>query len=121
MVDLLTSTLFPAPSYRTYGTLILEGQFEPAGFAAPLGHKDIRLLLAAAESLRVPMPIGSLLNDRFVRLLARGDERLDWSAIGHLAAEDASFAPYCDTRIARALANVVSPVTASASTEATKQ
>ncbi len=45
-LDLLTSTLFSAPVYRTYGGLIAEGRFEPAGFAAPLGYKDIRLLLA---------------------------------------------------------------------------
>jgi 3-hydroxyisobutyrate dehydrogenase-like beta-hydroxyacid dehydrogenase len=88
-VDLLTSTLFPAPAYRTYGALIAASKFQPAGFAAPLGHKDVRLLLAVAESLRVPMPIGSLLNDRFLRLLAQGGESLDWSAISQLAAADA--------------------------------
>jgi 3-hydroxyisobutyrate dehydrogenase-like beta-hydroxyacid dehydrogenase len=88
-VELLTATLFPAPAYRTYGALIAASQFQPAGFAAPLGHKDVRLLLAVAESLRVPMPIGSLLNDRFLRLLAQGGESLDWSAISQLAAADA--------------------------------
>jgi len=88
-VDLLTSTLFPAPAYRTYGALIAASRFQPAGFAAPLGHKDVRLLLAVAESLRVPMPIGSLLIDRFLRLLAQGGESLDWSAISQLAAADA--------------------------------
>jgi 3-hydroxyisobutyrate dehydrogenase-like beta-hydroxyacid dehydrogenase len=91
-VELLTSTLFPAPAYKTYGGLITENKFQPAGFAAPLGHKDIRLALAAAESLRVPMPLGSLLHDRFLRLLAQGGESLDWSAIGGLAAQDAGMA-----------------------------
>ena len=88
-VELLTSTLFPAPAYRTYGALIAHSQFQPAGFAAPLGHKDVRLLLAASAALRVPMPIGSLLNDRLLRLLAQGGESLDWSAISQLAAADA--------------------------------
>ncbi len=89
-VDLLTSTTFTAPAYKIYGDLIAENQFQPARFAAPLGHKDIRLTLAAAESLRVPMPLGSLLHDRFLRLLARqGGEALDWAAIGGLAAQDA--------------------------------
>src|SRR2546427_12222538 len=55
-LELLTSTLFTAPIYKTYGGLIAEGKFEPAGFAAPLGYKDIRLTLAAADSLRGPMP-----------------------------------------------------------------
>jgi 3-hydroxyisobutyrate dehydrogenase-like beta-hydroxyacid dehydrogenase len=88
-VDLLTSTIFPAPAYKTYGSLIAEGRFQPAAFAAPLGFKDIRLALEAAESLGVPMPLGSLLHDRFVRLLAQGGDSLDWSAIGGLAALDA--------------------------------
>ena len=88
-VDLLTSTIFPAPAYKTYGNLIADNQFQPARFAAPLGFKDIRLALAAAESLRVPMPLGSLLRDRFLRLLARGGDDLDWAAIGGLAVHDA--------------------------------
>ncbi len=90
-VELLTSTLFDSPAYKTYGGLIAHSKFEPAGFAAPLGHKDINLMLAAAESLRVPMPLGSLLHDRFLRLLARGGDNLDWSAIGGLATQDATF------------------------------
>jgi 3-hydroxyisobutyrate dehydrogenase-like beta-hydroxyacid dehydrogenase len=88
-VELLTSTLFTAPVYETYGGLIANQKFEPVGFAAPLGFKDIRLGLAAAESLRVPMPLGSLLHDRLLTLIARGDDALDWSAIGLLAARDA--------------------------------
>jgi 3-hydroxyisobutyrate dehydrogenase-like beta-hydroxyacid dehydrogenase len=88
-LEILTSTLFDAPVYKTYGGLIASGRFEPAGFAAPLGHKDIRLALAAAEDLRVPMPLASLLRDRFLTLLAHGGDNLDWSAIGRLAAMDA--------------------------------
>ena len=91
-LDLLTSTLFTAPVYRTYGALIADRRFEPAGFAAPLGQKDIRLGLAAAEELRVPMPLASLLRDRFLTLLAHGGDKLDWSAIGGLAAQDAGSA-----------------------------
>lgn len=54
-----------------------------------MGQKDIRLTLAAAEELRVPLPLASLLRDRFLTLLATGGEKLDWSAIGQLAARDA--------------------------------
>jgi 3-hydroxyisobutyrate dehydrogenase-like beta-hydroxyacid dehydrogenase len=93
-VDLLSATIFPAPAYKTYGGLIANDKFQPAAFAAPLGYKDIRLALAAAETLRVPMPLGSLLHDRFLRLLAQGGERLDWAAIGGLAAQDAGEATF---------------------------
>ena len=88
-LDFLTSTLFAAPVYKTYGRLIADRKFEPAGFAAPLGQKDIRLALAAAEELRVPLPIASLLRDRLLTLIAHGGDELDWSAIGSLAAKDA--------------------------------
>jgi len=88
-IEFLTSTVFNVPAYKTYGALVAEGKFQPASFAAPLGYKDIRLTLAAAESLHVPMPLGSLLHDRFLRLLAQGGDSLDWSAIGGLASQDA--------------------------------
>jgi 3-hydroxyisobutyrate dehydrogenase-like beta-hydroxyacid dehydrogenase len=88
-IDILTSTVFTAPAYKIFGPLIAEGKFEPAAFAAPLGYKDIRLALAAAENLRVPMPLANLLHDRFVQLFAQGGEHLDWSAIGALAGQDA--------------------------------
>jgi 3-hydroxyisobutyrate dehydrogenase-like beta-hydroxyacid dehydrogenase len=88
-LEFLTATLFNAPIYKTYGTLIADKKFKPAGFAAPLGLKDARLALAAGESLRVPLPLANLVRDRFLRLLARGDETIDWSAISILAGEDA--------------------------------
>jgi 3-hydroxyisobutyrate dehydrogenase-like beta-hydroxyacid dehydrogenase len=88
----ILATLFNVPAYNIYGALIASGRFEPAGFAAPLGQKDIRLLLAAADTLGVPMPVAGLLRDRFLRLIAHGGERLDWSAIGALPAQDAGLA-----------------------------
>lgn len=88
-IDFLTATLFAAPIYKTYGGIIADKQFQPAGFAASLGFKDNRLVLAAAETLRAPLPLGNLIHDRFVTLLARGGESKDWSAISELAADDA--------------------------------
>jgi len=88
-LDFLTSTLFTAPVYRTYGTLIAQDEPSPVGFAAPLGLKDIRLLLAAGDSLGVPLPLASLLRDRFLTLVGRYGEALDWSAIGQLPRREA--------------------------------
>jgi len=88
-LDLLTSSIFNVPLYKNYGTMIAERHFEPAGFAAHLGQKDMRLLLAAAEELKVPLPFASVLRDRFLELMAHGGDQLDWSAVGSLAAKDA--------------------------------
>jgi len=97
-LDFLTSTLFVAPVYKTYGGLIADKKFQPAGFAAPLALKDVRLALAAGEQLRVPLPVGSLIRDRLLTLLARGGESLDWSAISQIAAEDAGQANALQSR-----------------------
>jgi 3-hydroxyisobutyrate dehydrogenase-like beta-hydroxyacid dehydrogenase len=92
LLDFLTSTLFNAPVYKTYGGLIVEGKYDHVGFALPLGFKDVRLVLQAAEAQKVPMPIASVLHDRFVTALARGHEHSDWSILGLVAAEDAGLA-----------------------------
>jgi len=88
-LDILTSTLFGSPVYATYGGLVAREEFEPAGFAATLGLKDIRLVLAAGEELQVPLPIASLLRDRFLTLLANGGGQLDWAAVGALSSWEA--------------------------------
>ena len=88
-VEMLTSSIFNVPMYKIYGGLIAGGKFEPAQFGAPLGQKDIRLALAAADALGVPLPIANILRDRFLTLIAQGGAHLDWAAIGQLAARDA--------------------------------
>ena len=88
-LELLTTSLFNVPLYKNYGAMIADRKFEPAGFAAPLGQKDMRLTLAAAEELQVPMPFASVLRDRFLELGAHGGNDLDWSAIGAMAAKHA--------------------------------
>jgi 3-hydroxyisobutyrate dehydrogenase-like beta-hydroxyacid dehydrogenase len=88
-LEVLTSTLFDAPVYKTYGGLLAREEFEPAGFAASLGLKDVRLVLAAGESLEVPLPVASLIRDRFLVLLANGGAHLDWSALGKVASWEA--------------------------------
>jgi 3-hydroxyisobutyrate dehydrogenase-like beta-hydroxyacid dehydrogenase len=87
--EILTSSLFNAPIYKIYGALINSQKFEPAGFKLPLGLKDNRLLLAAAEENAVAMPMASLIRDRFLAALGQGMGELDWSAISKLSAKDA--------------------------------
>lgn len=80
-VDLLMNSVFPAPVYKLYGALIADEKYAPAGFKLALGYKDMRLLLAAAATLTVPMPIASLVHDHFFAGIAQGKQDLDWSAL----------------------------------------
>lgn len=97
-VDFLTSTMFGAPAYTVYGALVAADDPPPVGFAAPLGFKDIRLALAAAEDLHVAMPFASVLHDRFVELLASGNENQDWSAVGRMALHGANESVGAETK-----------------------
>jgi 3-hydroxyisobutyrate dehydrogenase-like beta-hydroxyacid dehydrogenase len=88
-LEILTNTLFSAPAYKTYGTIIANQQYEPAGFKMSLGLKDIRLALAAADGLAAPMPVASLVHDHFLSGVAQGAGDSDWSALARLAAANA--------------------------------
>lgn len=88
-LEVMTNTLFSAPVYKTYGGLIAEERYRPAGFSAPLALKDVRLVLGAAEAARVPMPLASLVRDHLLALIAQEGEEIDWSAMARIAARNA--------------------------------
>ena len=88
-VEFLTNSLFAAPVYKTYGGIIADEKYKPAGFKLRLGLKDVRLALAAAESVDTPLPFASLLRDHMLTAIGRGMEEMDWSSTAKLAAENA--------------------------------
>ncbi|MGA7328168.1 MAG: NAD(P)-dependent oxidoreductase [Rhodomicrobium sp.] len=91
--QVLTGSLFDGKVHKTYGGKIVDSRYSPPGMTAPLAVKDLRLALAEAEHMNVPMPAASLVHDRLVALIARGWAELDWSALGLLAASDAGLTP----------------------------
>src|SRR5438034_9953132 len=90
-LEVLTGSLFSAPVVINYGGMIAANHFEPVGFKLPLGLKDNRLVLAAADEAAVPMPMASLVHDRFVAAMAQGLGESDWAAIARLSYENAGF------------------------------
>ena len=88
-LEILTSTLFAAPVYKGYGAMIAAERYQPAGFEVTLALKDIRLALAAAEPLNVPLPLASILRDNFLELIANGSGDHDWGVLAKLAAQRA--------------------------------
>jgi 3-hydroxyisobutyrate dehydrogenase-like beta-hydroxyacid dehydrogenase len=88
-LEVMTGSMFAAPVYRNYGPIIVNEKFEPPGFKLPLGLKDNRLAISAAEEVAVPMPMASLIHDRFIAALAQDMANADWSAIATVAFRDA--------------------------------
>ena len=89
LADLLVQTLFDCPVYRNYGGLVAEQRYQPALFKLSLGLKDVSLVLQTAASSRVPMPLASLLHDRFLAAVAKGRGDLDWTGLAGEASEAA--------------------------------
>jgi 3-hydroxyisobutyrate dehydrogenase-like beta-hydroxyacid dehydrogenase len=89
LLEVLTSTLFDAAVYRTYGPILVNESFRPAGFAAPLGLKDMRLAAEAAEKTVTPMPLLSLLRDHLLETIAKEGADIDWSGIARTSARNA--------------------------------
>jgi 3-hydroxyisobutyrate dehydrogenase-like beta-hydroxyacid dehydrogenase len=87
--EFLTGSFYSAPVHKNYGSLIVQEKFDPPGAKVTLGHKDNRLFLAAGEALAVPLPYASILRDRFLATIARGEEGLDFAVISRRAREDA--------------------------------
>jgi 3-hydroxyisobutyrate dehydrogenase-like beta-hydroxyacid dehydrogenase len=81
-----------SPLHSGYANQIAEQKFEPAGFRLALGLKDVNLIMQTAAASMTPMPLGSLLHDRYVSAVAKGRADLDWSAIALGVAEDAGLA-----------------------------
>jgi len=88
-VEFLTNSLFAAPIYKTYGGIIAEEKYQPAGFKLRLGLKDVRLALAAAEAVDAPLPFASVVRDHMLTAIGHGMEDMDWSSTAKLAAENA--------------------------------
>lgn len=88
-LDVITNTLFPGPVYQGYGRMIADNRYEPALFKAKLGLKDVRLAMAAAESVNVALPVASVIRDNLIEVLAQGDGDKDFAVLGKVAARRA--------------------------------
>lgn len=86
---MLTGTLFAAPAYQGYGRLMAERRYQPAGFKATLGRKDVDLALSAGQAQAVPMPLAELLRAALDEAIAHGQGDADWAVLAEVAARRA--------------------------------
>lgn len=83
--EMMTSTIFAAPVFKGYASIINEKRYEPAGFNMHLGLKDATLALAAGAATNTPVPLASLLRDHYLEGIANGLGRKDWAALALVA------------------------------------
>jgi len=80
MAELLLATDYGNRLIGSYGPIIAEARFEPAGFPMRLGRKDLGLALAAVSGAELPLT--ELLAERMDAIIATGGGEHDWSALG---------------------------------------
>lgn len=78
VADFFGNTVFNAPIYKNYGTLIAKKQYQPVGFKAKLGFKDARLASKIALDAEMPAPLLSLVYNRLLSAVANGNGESDW-------------------------------------------
>lgn len=56
----------------------------PANFVVPLGLKDVKLALDAAEKVNLAMPLANVVRDHFVQAMAQGYRDEDIAVLAHV-------------------------------------
>ena len=85
LLDVLTNGVFTAPSYQIYGAAIANERYEPPGFRLALTLKDLRLALAAAEEVSVPMPLADVVHESLLDAVAHGDGERDLAVLAKVS------------------------------------
>jgi 3-hydroxyisobutyrate dehydrogenase-like beta-hydroxyacid dehydrogenase len=78
VAEFFGNTVFNAPIYKNYGTLIAKKQYQPVGFKSKLGFKDARLASKIALDAQMPAPLLSLVYNRLLSAVANGNGENDW-------------------------------------------
>ena len=88
-IEVVNGRLLRSPVYENYAKLIVASRWEPAGFKLRHGLKDIRLALQAGDEVNAPLPLASLMRDRYLSAMAWGWGDIDWAALARVSAVDA--------------------------------
>jgi 3-hydroxyisobutyrate dehydrogenase-like beta-hydroxyacid dehydrogenase len=80
------SPLFGGAVYTGYGRMIGERDFSDENFPVPMGLKDARLVLEAAERIGLPMPVAQLALQHLLAAQAGGRSTESWAVLAEFAA-----------------------------------
>ncbi len=87
--EMLTSTIFNNPIYKSYGKLIAEQHYQPVGAPPAIIRKDMNLVVQEAYKHDMPMPFANIVRDRLTATVALGEPDVDWASFAKRVSEDA--------------------------------
>jgi 3-hydroxyisobutyrate dehydrogenase-like beta-hydroxyacid dehydrogenase len=85
LLDTMTSTVFGAPVFKIYGSLVIQEKDNPNGFATRLASKDLRLMQETAAMHKLVLPMGEIIQKHFKEMIAlQGGDKDVSQLITHL-------------------------------------
>ncbi|MBW3129319.1 NAD(P)-dependent oxidoreductase [Hymenobacter profundi] len=87
--EMLTSTLFNNPVYKSYGKLIAERHYQPVGAPPAIIRKDMNLVVQEAYKQGVPMPFANIIRDQLTATVALNEQDVDWASFAERVAQGA--------------------------------
>ncbi|TGE28881.1 NAD(P)-dependent oxidoreductase [Hymenobacter metallicola] len=84
--DMLTSTLFNTPVYRSYGQVLATQDYKNLGSAPYVLRKDLDLVQTEAHELGVSMPFASIIRNHLAATVARPPGQHDWTSFAQRVA-----------------------------------
>ena len=80
-LDTMLNTIYGAPVFKNYGTLIVQEGDVPNGFTTALANKDLRLAQETAAALGAKLPLAELVRAHFEEMIAEGKGDNDVSGL----------------------------------------
>jgi 3-hydroxyisobutyrate dehydrogenase-like beta-hydroxyacid dehydrogenase len=80
-LDTMLNTIYGAPVFKNYGTLIVQEGNVPNGFTTALANKDLRLAQETAAALGAKLPLAELVRVHFEEMIAEGKGDTDVSGL----------------------------------------
>jgi 3-hydroxyisobutyrate dehydrogenase-like beta-hydroxyacid dehydrogenase len=71
LLDTMTSTLFGAPVFKTYGAFAIAEKDNPNGFATKLASKDLRLMQETASLHNMTLPLAEVIQPLLKEMIAQ--------------------------------------------------
>ncbi len=87
MLEVFAGTIFDGAIHKVYGPPIAERRHRPAGFAAPLGLKDMRLAGEAAAAVGAKLPLLDLVRAHLTETVATEGSDVDVTALAETIAK----------------------------------
>ncbi|WP_243430000.1 NAD(P)-dependent oxidoreductase [Acetobacter sacchari] len=86
--DIMTGSFYNAPVHKSYGSLMVDKNYDEPGAPVTLGLKDVKMFMDAGGEYAVPLPYASVVRDRLLSAVSAGDGERDFVVLFERARQE---------------------------------